>query len=48
MLHFPHGKKILKYDKNALLIDLKTLLSLACVVQTTNLKKLGRAAKITV
>ncbi|MEI0594069.1 hypothetical protein R4K52_10290, partial [Brachyspira pilosicoli] len=46
--HRTHGVEAIKYNKTALLIDLKTLLSLACVVQTTNLKKLGWEAKTTV
>ena len=44
--HRTHGVEAIKYNKTALLIYLKTLFSLACVVQTTNLKKLGRELKL--
>lgn len=44
--HRTHGVEVIKYNKTALLIYLKTLFSLPCVVQTTNLKKLGWELKL--
>ena len=43
--HRTHGVEVIKYNKTALLIYLKTLFSLPCVVQTTNLKNLGGKLK---